>query len=350
MHPDDWPFPSYERIGESLEDWLGDDQAAFQALARGEWIVTEKIHGANFCVVTDGHTVRAAKRKAFLAPGDDFFGHEALLVHLAPAARELCARARAADPRVARVLVYGELFGGGYPHPEVAADPAVQPVQTGVWYTPRIAFAAFDVGVVREGDEARAYLPHDEAAALCHEVGILHARPLLRGTYAAAIGFPLGFPTTIPALLGLPPLGPGNKAEGVVLKPARPIALRDGRTVRPVVKRKIAEFAEDARFHEAEKWAARPAPAGALAALEYEASALLTEARLAAAVSKVGRLSSARAEEVAALIVEDLRAELRARRGALLAALPGGEASRLSRYLEGEARALVELHLEEGGA
>jgi Rnl2 family RNA ligase len=249
---------------------------------------------------------------------------------------------------VARVLVYGELFGGGYPHPEVAADPTVQPVQTGVWYTPRIAFAAFDVGVVREGDEARVYLPHDEAAALCHDAGILHARPLLRGTYAAAIGFPLGFPTTLPALLGLPPIGPSNKAEGVVLKPARPVPLRDGRTVRPVVKRKIPEFAEDARFHGAEKWAARPAPAGAREALEHEASALLTEARLAAAVSKVGRLSAARVEEVVALIVEDLRAELRARRGAILAALPGAEASRLSRYLEGEARALVELDLEEG--
>jgi|SRR5580704_18048064 Rnl2 family RNA ligase len=260
--PSAWPFPGYEKIAESLHAWLGDDETAFRALARVEWVVTEKIHGANFALVSDGVAIRTAKRKAFLSPGEDFFGHEAVLARLAPAVLRLVERARARDAGVTRVLVYGERFGGGYPHVDVAPDPSVQPVQTGVWYAPGIAFAAFDVGVVREGDEARAYLDHDDAAALLAEAGIFHVGPLFRGAYADAAAFPLGFETTIPAALGLPPLGPSNKAEGVVIKPARTVTLRDGRAIRPVVKRKIPEFAEDARFHDAEKWALRPAPTG----------------------------------------------------------------------------------------
>jgi Rnl2 family RNA ligase len=354
--PSAWRFPSYEKIAESLESWLGDDEAAFRALARAEWIVTEKIHGANFCVVTDGVDIRAAKRKAFLLPGEDFFGHEALLARLAPAVIRLAALARARDASIARLLVYGELFGGGYPHPDVAPDPLVQPVQTGVWYAPGIAFCAFDLGVVREGDEARAYLDHHDAGALFAEAGISRATPLFRGAYAGAIAYPLGFETTIPAMLGLPSLGPTNKAEGVVIKPARGVTLRDGRVIRPVMKRKIPEFAEDARFHEAEKWVVRPAPTGVTREiLEREASALVTEARLDAAISKVGRLApgdGARLLEVIALIVEDMHAEIAARHGALVRALPPAESERLARFVEGEARALVGLHMEarHGGA
>lgn len=145
------------------------------------------------------------------------------------------------------------------------------------------------------------------------------------------------------------PLPPGNRAEGVVLKPARGITVpRRPGTLRPIVKRKIAEFAEDARYHGAEKWADRRA-SGALEALAQEASSLVNENRLHAAVSKVGRVApgdAARRTEVTALIVEDLHAELAARRGDLVRSLPPPEAAALARHLEGEARALVDLYLD----
>lgn len=117
------------------------------------------------------------------------------------------------------------------------------------------------------------------------------------------------------------------------------------------MKRKIPEFAEDARYHAAEKWAARPAPSDAAPALEvlkYEVSALATDTRLDAAVSKVGRVASgdaARAGEVLALLVEDVYAELAARQAPALRALSPAEALELQRYAEGEARALIELYL-----
>jgi Rnl2 family RNA ligase len=352
MDPITWPFPSYEKIASSLQEWLGDDEAAFRALARVEWIVTEKIHGANFCMVTDGVAIRAAKRKAFLEPGEDFFGHETVVAELGPSMRRLFAMAHAHDASVVRVLVYGELFGGGYPHPDVAPDPSVEPIQTGVWYAPGLRFSAFDLGLVRDGGDARSYAAHDDASALFGQVGIAYTTPLFRGAHADAVSFPLGFETTIPATLGLPALGPTNKAEGVVLKPARTVLLRDGRAVRPVVKRKIPEFAEDKRFHEAEKWSRseRPAARGsALDLLEREVSALSTETRLDAAISKVGRLDTENPErlaEVEALLAEDLTLELGASHGALVQTLTSLERDTLAVFLRGEARALVDIHAE----
>lgn len=347
--PPDLPFPVYEKIAESLADWLGDDEAAYRASSKATWIVTEKIHGANFCFLTDGSVIHCAKRRELLAEDEDFFGHRTVLARLAEPIQALFAKLRREDGRTRLVYVYGELFGGGYPHSDVPAVPGVSPVQTGVWYSPRIEFCAFDVGVLREGGAERVYLDQDEALTRCEEAQIPFVRPLSRGSYEDAIAFPLGFETTLPATLGLPSLGPTNKAEGVVLKPARAIVVpRRPGVIRPVIKRKIAEFAEDMRFHQAEKWAAPPPTGATLDLLRYEASLLVNENRLHAAVSKVGPARAddpARLAAVLSLVREDLDAELAARHGAALAALSPWESAELARYLDGEARALVELYL-----
>jgi Rnl2 family RNA ligase len=347
----EFPFPPYEKIAESLASWLGDDEAAYRASSRVEWIVTEKIHGANFCFVTDGRAIRCAKRKAFLGDDDDFFGHRALAARHSKSVLDTFARAHGEDPRVQVVFIYGELFGGGYPHPEVAPVAGMMPVQTGCWYTPGLEFSAFDVGVVHEGEAGRVYLDQDVSRRICEDVGVRYARPLFRGSYEDAFSYPLGFETKIPAELGLPSLGPSNKAEGIVLKPARAITVPRRRgLVRPVIKRKIPEFSEDERFHDAEKWATKPTPAApsTLDWLQHEASALVNENRLQAAVSKVGRVGpedKARLAEVATLVREDLEHELASSHKAELAALSPADAFALRRFLDDEARALVELYL-----
>jgi Rnl2 family RNA ligase len=349
-----WPFFPYEKIAESLDAWLGDDEAGYRALRGVPWIASEKIHGANFCLVTDGAEIRCAKRKAYLDPGEDFFGHRALVERLGPSVLAASALVRQREPAARLVFVHGELFGGGYPHHDVAPDPLVQPVQTGCWYSPTIEFFAFDLGLVRQGEARRVYVDHDAAAPIFTEARIFHAAPLIRGTYEEVAAFPLGFESTLPAALGLPALPPGNKAEGIVVKPIRSVTKvsggRPGDEIRPVIKRKIAEFAEDARFHAAEKWATRPAPeeGATLEWLCYEVSALVTETRLDAAVSKVGRVGPGdvdRAAEVAALIVEDLHAELAVRAPARVAGLGPRDAALLRSFVESEARALVELYL-----
>jgi Rnl2 family RNA ligase len=343
-----WSFTGYERIAESLERWIGDDEAAYRALAHAEWIVTEKIHGANFCFVTDGVETRAAKRKAFLDADEDFFGHRAMLERNAGAVRRVFALAQARDARITRVLVHGELFGGGYPHPDVPVEPSVQPVQTGCFYSPRIELCAFDLRVLHAGAEEGEYADYDEAAAIFAEAGLFHARPLFRGSYEDAVAFPIGFESHIPALLGLPPI-PGNKAEGVVIKPVRPVVVpRRAGTIRPVIKRKIPEFSEDARFHQAEKWVAPKVTGGALEQLLWEVYPLVTEARLDAAISKIGRPrpgDAAQRAQIVTLLIEDLTTEIRERHPSPMSCLGPVEAAALASAIAGEAGALVELYL-----
>jgi len=347
-------FPPYEKIRDSLAACLGDDEPAFRAAIRVPWVVTEKIHGANFCFLTEGQSVRCAKRKSLLAADEDFFGHRTVLARLTLCVIEVFRRVRALPlgKSVETVLLYGEIFGGKYPHPAVPPVHGVLPVQTGVWYSPRIEFCAFDVGLVRSGKPERTYLDQDVARRLCEESGVRYARPLFRGSYGEAIAFPIGFETTLPARLGLPSLGPDNKAEGIVVKPERQIIIPQRDTCpRPVIKRKIPEFSEDKRFHGAEKWSAKPAPAShaSLELLRQEASSLVNENRWNAAASKVGRIEARdkdRIADVLALVCEDVMSELKERLSKEMKMLSKDDARALQTFVEEEARALVELYLK----
>jgi hypothetical protein len=66
-------FP-YEKIPESLAAWHF-SEADYRQLAKVDWVVTEKIHGANFAMRTDGNETIFAKRKEFLTDEEDFFGY-----------------------------------------------------------------------------------------------------------------------------------------------------------------------------------------------------------------------------------------------------------------------------------
>lgn len=349
------PHAAYEKMAESLAE-LELDEAGLRALRRTEWVVSEKIHGANFALVAElpaagAGTIsfRAAKRKAFLEPGEDFFGHHALLERIEPAVRAAFEGAiTLLGPKLgvpARVTIFGELFGGAYPHPSVPPCPGAQPVQTGIHYSPRIELCAFDLAIDAP-DGARTYLDHDTALSVFRSAGLFHAEPLFIGSYEDAMAWPLGFDSTVPARLGLPPLGSPNPAEGVVVKPVKGIIVRTRRgDMRPVLKRKIPRFAEDRRFHEATKWAAEPAGQPALSRLEWEMLALVTENRLAAAISKVGRITrmeESRAREVLRLFEEEVWAGLREAQPAALGSLPAEERELLRSVLADEARRLLE--------
>ncbi|MEZ4384525.1 MAG: RNA ligase family protein [Nannocystaceae bacterium] len=337
-------FISYDRIPETTATWVG-APAQLRQLDRLRWAVTEKIHGANFCLLADGRAVRCAKRKAILREGDAFFNYERVRVRYAQAAHELFADVAARDPEVARLYIYGELFGGAYPHPEVAAVDGVAAVQTGVYYAPGIEFCAFDLAVQRRGAATRAYLDFDAALELLRARGFFVAEPLLVGTLREALDYPLGFDSTIPARLGLPALAEANPAEGVVLKPVKAFTLGEGDgQARPILKRKIAAFAEDDRFHRAEAWAEAPADASPRGRLEWLVGALVTDNRLNNALSKVGLVARGDLEgmiELEGLLVEDVREQLELLEGEALARLDADARAQLERAIVDAVGALI---------
>ncbi|GAA3982304.1 hypothetical protein GCM10023085_75690 [Actinomadura viridis] len=270
-------------------------------LPGGIWVAEEKVHGAHLALVSDGRTTRAAGRRGPLDEErlEAFFGVTRLWPALATAA---AAAARAAGQDV---ILYGELAGGGYPHPRVPPVKDACPVQTGVWYSPDLVWLAFD-GAIATSSGPR-WMGRAELADLVAGVG-LECVPLLgRGHRHKLAELTVDFPTLVPAALSLPAL-PGNRAEGYVLKPAGPWDTTE-RGPRPVVKVKHPEFAEDARYNGARPFVPPPGgvtgvPAWLLAA----AVERLTPPRLDAARSKLG--PAAGTAELVAEVVDDLLADL----------------------------------------
>jgi hypothetical protein len=184
-----------------------------------------------------------------------------------------------------------------------------------VWYAPGLFWLAFDALVDADG---RRWWVADRALREAADVAGLGCVPTLgRGALQRLRELPVAFPTRVPALFGLPVLD-GNLAEGYVLKPAGQWPGDEGDAgagagadadTRPLLKVKQKAFAEDGRFAGARPYIVPPqGAAGVPAWLVVQAAALLTPARAAAAVSKLG--PDAVPDAVAEEIAEDVTAEL----------------------------------------
>lgn len=200
------------------------------------WVMTEKIHGANFSFHTDGKSVKVARRSAFLSDQDKFHGS-----HLFKARYENAVLALHADlGGQSDVVVYGELYGGGYPHKDVKPVRDAKLVQKGLYYAPDLHFTAFDVLTLANGE----FLAWDRAAALCVTHGIPFTPLLQQGSLDELLAFNVDtFETRIPDTLALPPLSMDQRiAEGVVIRPLYNFRLFDGQ--RPLIKKKSKRFRE----------------------------------------------------------------------------------------------------------
>jgi Rnl2 family RNA ligase len=310
----EWTYLSYEKIPENPNKW-GLTESDYRLFNKTDWVVTEKIHGANFGITSDGAEVRFAKRKEFLQTEDDFFDYQSLKDKLSHQVKEIFQLLQSEMP-LRKIYVYGELFGGEYPHPDVPAVSHIQAVQTGVYYSPKIEYCAFDiVGLYRDNTAARYYLDYEIALKLSQHVGMMAAAPLFIGKYNDALAYNIEFESTIPAILGLPKLPFVNKAEGVVIKPLHSIYLEKGKDkIRPIIKKKIPEFAEDSRFHQAKKWTVKQQPIitqqlSIEEELSQEMLALVTPTRLNNVISKFGRVSvnnKKQQQQLVELLIKDV--------------------------------------------
>jgi Rnl2 family RNA ligase len=289
---------------------MAESTQSFTTLPIGEWIVTEKIHGANFSVVANGSGTWFAKRSGELPVHEDFYGFRSagLSCTLSACAHRLLHALRRTGA-VDSVCVFGELCGGHYPHPEVPAVPGTMPVQRGVWYSPGLDFVAFDVRVCERGvDETvmrRRFLDFAEARHLALQAGFHFVEALAKGSLQACLDEPIRFSSRVPSMLRLPmlpELGMHNLAEGVVVRMAREavacesaIGSKGKGGARMMFKRKIAQFSE--KQYQNEGWRdARDAVGGGggpsqAELVRWEMLAAVSEPRLAAVASKVGRIS-----------------------------------------------------------
>ncbi|AHK11905.1 RNA ligase 2 [Vibrio phage CHOED] len=274
------PFEKYNSltlIRENHEDEL----QKYIDLTQGQrFVVTEKIHGANFEVATDGQTVRYASRNQVLGEGADFYGYRFVAQFLTPKIlamfkdmKELIMEQhKACDyieakgdqanrPDIPRdfqeITIRGELAGGQYPNAPKVKEGNGQVGKGKIWYSQQKSFFAFEICV--DG------VPQDfyTLGTMCGSYGIPVAPVLTFGTFEECLEFSrehLEDITTVPNMTpllnenGHPILNEdssycalhpihNNTREGHVISSVNPVYLPNGK--RMVFKHKGVKFMEN---------------------------------------------------------------------------------------------------------
>ena len=252
-----------------------------------EWVVQEKVHGANTSFLCDGEDVKFAKRTSVLSDDDKFYDFQSMLETYNPRVLSLFKRIHVTHPDVSAISVFGEMFGGRYAHEGVPAVKGLTLIQKGINYTPVHEFYGFDIYLF-EG-ESGYYLAVDEVNSLFEAEDFFYARSLMRGSLAECLKYPNAFQSKISQWLGLPDID-DNICEGVVIRPVVPQYLRNGSRV--LIKSKNARFAEKKSVKNRNKLFPEPIPYSAsLKALLPELEAYVTENRLNNVISHIGEVT-----------------------------------------------------------
>jgi Rnl2 family RNA ligase len=286
----------YPKIHTALDKQSQDKFKKLIKNGSSRWCVTEKIHGANFSIYLNrNNEIKCAKRTGFIEPNEQFFEYyrliERIRLNLWSLAEELFTNST--ETALSQVVIFGELFGGGYPGFDHCC-----PIQQGIWYSPQIEFAIFDICHMISGE--MHYLPFSTTLTLAERHQLLVVKPLYIGSYREACQYNISFQSTIPILLSLPINNlSSNQAEGIVIREfdsACPC-----HQTRPIIKVKSIEFSEgegcppdDLTDTHLKEWI----------------HSLLNWNRLAAAISKVGshHIVSNR-NEIVRLTLEDIQEE-----------------------------------------
>jgi RNA ligase. len=96
-----------------------------------QFVVQEKVHGANCCFVTDGETVQFAKRTGWVEAGEMFYSYEELVERYREKTIQLFHQVKKDYAEMTSLSIFGEMFGGRYPHPDVLNDKKVMCILQG---------------------------------------------------------------------------------------------------------------------------------------------------------------------------------------------------------------------------
>jgi hypothetical protein len=216
------------------------EQIRIQGFGDEVFIVQEKVHGANFSFFTDGKEIKIAKRTAFIEKDEKFFNAHQMLERYRKNVIEVFQKVKTIHPDVETVVIYGELFGGGYKHKEVEPVKDAVKVQKGIEYAPHNEFYAFDIKL-----NGITYLDTEVVNQIFEETGFFYAKILFQGSLEEALKFPNVFNSKIPAWLGLPELE-NNMCEGTIVKTLKTRYFGNG--ARIILKNKNEKWVEKSKM------------------------------------------------------------------------------------------------------
>jgi Rnl2 family RNA ligase len=180
-----------------------------------QFVVLEKIHGANFSFVTDGIDIRVAKRTSIIAKDDNFFGAPQIFERYKNDVIDLFFNiySENKDEEVQQIQVYGEIFGGSY-NGEKTKESTL--VQKEVQYIPFNDYMVFDIKIIyNDGSEFMNYL---DVKRLCEHSNLKIVPEIFIGTFDECLIQDNEYLTKVPSYYDLESIE-GNVCEGNVIKP-----------------------------------------------------------------------------------------------------------------------------------
>ncbi|MCP3922284.1 MAG: RNA ligase, Rnl2 family [Desulfobacterales bacterium] len=259
-----------------------------------EYYVQEKIHGSNFSFYYDGNIVKCAKRTSFIEDNEDFYGSEVIKLKYEKNIIELFNHLKN-KMEVDSIVVFGELYGGTYPHKDVDKTKASR-VQKGVYYSPDLEFAVFDIKI---NDD---FVSLDEMVELCSFSELPLIPVLKKGSLLECLEYNNTFSTTVPGRLHNLPEIDDNICEGVVIKPLSQRFFRTGSRV--ILKNKNEKFSEKKPRRTIDRTLTE-VPENIKILIE-EANRYITENRLKNVLSKTGSVKKEEFGKLLGMFCKDI--------------------------------------------
>ncbi|WP_223601088.1 RNA ligase, Rnl2 family [Chryseobacterium sp. GVT01B] len=303
------------------------EQIRMQGFGDEVFIVQEKVHGANFSFFTDGKEIKIAKRTAFIEKDEKFFNAHQILERYRKNVIEVFQKVKTIHPDVETVVIYGELFGGGYKHKEVEPVKDAVKVQKGIEYAPYNEFYAFDIKL-----NGITYLNTDVVNRIFEETGFFYAKILFQGTLEEALKFPNVFNSQIPAWLGLPELE-NNMCEGTIVKTLKTKYFGNG--ARIILKNKNEKWVEKAKMVKKEAKTVQKQVHFSEKAQEIweEIQKYATVNRLNNVISKIGEFQPKMIGKVIGLFAQDILEDFEKDFPAAFTAIEKEEQKRINKKL-----------------
>jgi len=330
-------FKKYSSIENTFDKEFMDKIKA-EGLDSLQYVVQEKVHGSNCCFVTDGQEVQFAKRTGLVEAGEMFYNYEELLEKYRNKIIHLFQRIKEKYTDTKSILVYGEMFGGKYPHPDVKNDSKVMNIQKGVFYSPVHEFYGFDIYIY--GAERGRYFSVDETNAFFEAEKFYYAKTLFQGTLDECLEYPNTFQSHIAEWLGLPPVE-NNICEGIVIRPVNPTYLENGNRV--LLKSKNSKFAEKKAVKKRQpNLFVEPTYSEALNKQLVVTEEYVTENRLNNVISHIGQISIPKElGKLIGLFSKDILEDYLKEHGSNYALLEKSEQKILNRHVNQQASNLI---------
>ena len=188
-----------------------------------KYCVTEKIHGTNTQIAyyPDEDKFVYGTRERELPHDEKCYNAQEIFDELQASVKVVheIMRNSGSYPNLTSVILFGELYGGAYPHTDVEKDKHAIKVQKGVYYSQHNQWRAFDIAYTVSTDDYLHFVVGHDFFDIC-EVAYIDTVPLLAITDSLdeALQWRSDCESVVSTLNDLPKIE-GNIMEGVVIKP-----------------------------------------------------------------------------------------------------------------------------------